>query len=396
MWRFGCLTFTADNDGLVFWGGSSSYYGSFVGSTSYYYPHLLTGSFYACNLASAGPATTGVTVTSILRTGEGGATAASSSYPSYTPSSPYSPSMPSGAFSTVNGVIKPVAGFVSKNRHFMYVVTCGAISSSESTGNRLIGVNIRSVDTAQAINGKTDFRAFAVGGASGWPARRSFIPEYGYYGGYYGIQYSYLLGGHHGAGAGTQVMANNGTVYFVSNYQTNGPVSQTSSTYGGPIHATYYSYGYGQGSEVFAFAADVGGTPVQVTSFNNNSGYRIIHYLEASKSGEDVAMVYCGTYYYTHMYSSEYMHFSRGVKLSPSGTLLSPVRNVAMEGGAGRASGSMSFFSFGDRVYYGYLAGASNENAKQLVEASYNVTTNSWTYRRANPGRWYEVLHAGR
>jgi hypothetical protein len=394
LWRFGALVFTKDNQGLVFWGGCSSYYASSA-STTYQMSSQMTGTLYGVDLSSAGPGTTGVSVWGLLDDDDGGSTAGIPTS-AWTASSPYNPSTATGSYSGVAGVIKPVGGFLSRNREFMYLCTYGGLASGEAENHRLIAVNVRSTNTAQSVNGHTDFRAFAVGN---WPTRRGFLPTYIYYP-YYDIGPSqYLYGQHKQSMSGAQAMTDDGKVFFAAHYASGGPYNYLTSPYGGPINPIY-SYDYNHyGGEVFAFDADVGGDIQQITSFTpaNTTTARGITFVEPSTDGSTVALVY-NTGGFSPTKSLESLVVVRNLQWSPAGELeTSPEGGGSIYDGPGRISATLAFGSQGDRVFFA-SGGTSNENAKELGDGSLTPDGSGSlpAPRMLGTEAWYEILGAGR
>ncbi|MFM8979416.1 MAG: hypothetical protein ACKOSS_02990 [Planctomycetia bacterium] len=389
-WRFGCLTFTKDSAGLVFWGGFSCYDAAGTAAASQY-SNMLSGTLYGVDLSTA-TSITGLAVTSLLSAGDGGSAAGVASYST---AAPYAPALPALAYSGVAGVIKPYGGFLSRNREFMYVVNKGALQPSGPDYN-LVGVNIRSTNTGQSINGRPDFRGFS---SSTWPARRGFIGgTYSYYASYGLSLTDYPAYRKHGCSL--QVMPrSNGWVFFGSQYQGSGPAVGTgSSTYGGPINATY-SYDYAAyGGEVEAFHADVGGPIVRISAHNMDTNVRRMHFLEPAGSGTDIAYVFdtFGTGNCSPSY--EQLHMVSGINLDPlTGAQVGTLVRRAVEGSNGRVSDAFAFGSASLRLYYAFTpyTTTSNENDKTLREASFTPTGTSTrvlvtTLRRTN------VLNAAR
>lgn len=387
LWRFGSLVFTKDNAGLVFWGGASSYYAAST-TSSYQISHMLAGSIYGTDISTA-TAITGLTVTSLLATTDGGST---SGVASFTTAVPYNPALPAGAYAATFGVIKPYGGFLSRNREFLYMVNKGALVTA-SNEYPLVGVNIRSTNTGASINGRTDFRGFTVGG---WPARRGFLSgTYNYYA-QYGLSLTdYPCYRKHGMGK--QVMPKGtGWVLFGSQYQSSGPTAGTaSSSYGGPINSTY-SYDYAAyGGQIEGFNADVGGPVVRLSSFTGDTSLRRIRFLEPSDGGGEVAFVY-DTYATTNASpSTEQLHALTGIGFNAgTGAATSTPVAYALEGTSGRISDAFAFGSGRDRLYYA-AGSSSNENAKTLKEAT--LTPSGVTYRTlSSTAKRYNVLHVAR
>jgi hypothetical protein len=391
LWRFGTLVFTKDNKGLVFWGGFSSYAAANT-TSSYQISHMLAGTFYGTDISSAA-GITGLTVTSLLGTADGGA---STGVAAYTTAAPYNPALPNLAYSAVAGVIKPYGGFISRSRDFFYVVNKGAIVAS-SNDYPLLGVNIRSTNTASSLNGRTDFRAFAVGTGGSWPLRRGFISgTYNYY-----AQYGLSLTDYPAfrkQGMGMQVMPKGtGWVFFASHYQSNGPTAGVaSSSYGGPINATY-SYDYASyGGQVEGFNADVAGPVVRLTSFTGDTSIRRMHFLEPADGGGEVAFVFDSYSTNNGSPSNEQLHAVTGIGLdNTTGASTSTPVARSLEATVGRISDAFAFGSAKDRLYYA-AGNATNENGKQLREAIFGAG-GSVTFRTLTAtAKRFNVLHVAR
>jgi hypothetical protein len=386
MWRFGALVFTKNSSGLVFWGGFSSFLPTSTTTTNQF-SHTLAGTLYGVDVSSA-TGITGVTVTSLLDATAGGS---SVGVASFTTASPYAPTLPTGTGSTVAGVIKPYGGFLSRNREFLYMVNKGAISTGQNE-YPLLGVNIRSTNTAANINGHTDFRGFAVGG---WPARRGFVSgTYNYYS-QYGLSLTdYPAYRKHGMGM--QIMPKGtGWVLFGSHYQSSGPVTGTSASLGGPLYSTL-SYDYSAyGGQIEGFNADVGGSVVRLSAFTGDTSIRRIHFLEPADGGSGVAFVY-DTYTTTIANPSvEQLHYVGGIAFHPNtgANVGTPVGRI-VEGSPGRISDSFAFGSTRDRLFY--AAGSStNENSKVFKEATFGPS--GVTYRTlSSTNKRYNIIHAAR
>jgi hypothetical protein len=390
-WRFGALAFTRDHKGLVFWGGVSQYNATSASST-FMAAYQYGGSIYACDLDAAS-----VTVTNILPSADGGNSAG---VVSYTTSSQYNPTLPAGSYTNgaVSGVIKPVGGFLSKNGNMYYLCTFGALSGSEQTNLRLVKANIKSVNTglaADTLNGLQAFRATAVGA---WPTRRGFLPNYYYFASYPIDQARYYAPGRW-QGLGLQVMAKqSGWVFFGSHYLRNGPTTGTgSSSFGGPVNATYWADYGAYGGQIEGFHADIGGNIQRLTSFTGDTTSRSIHYIEPSDTGQELAFVYDSGGTQTAP-SQERVHYVGRIGFNGStGVLTGSLMDLALESGSGRAGESMAFSSGRDRLYYAFKLGSGNENDKQIVEAKFNAAAGTFTTRVvAAAARRYNVLNSGR
>ena len=306
-WRFGALVFTADNNSLAFWGGAGCYYGTYTSSFGYQYhgANAIVGTMYFCpNLASN-------TVVSTMSSTNGGSTDGIKTYSGSTYVNPSS----SIGFINKYGTLRPIGGFLSKNRNFLYLVDLTAVSSSDQTACQLLGWNV-SAATGNTINNHLAGRGFKL---TGWPQYRGFIGPYYTYPGYalYASSYSYAPMGIQGLSQ--QAMArDSGAVFFGSGYQYTTGSSTPSYTSGqGPINTTrrYGCYGYG-GCGVWGFSADVGGRVygVHYPSHANTSTstQELLCYLQTSHAGDRVAWVSCNQYY-RHYYSRERVNVAAGI-----------------------------------------------------------------------------------
>jgi hypothetical protein len=389
-WHFGALTFTKDNNGLVFWGGYGQVYGALASST-YNQNFMQAGTLYGTNISSA-TSITGLTVTSLLATSDGGSSAGITNY---TTSSPYNPTVPNAsAWDGSGGVIKPMGGFISRNRNFLYIMNKGSIQGG-GADHQLIGVNIRSVNTATNINGRTDFRGFSF---STWPQRRGFVNGVYVYYPYYGM-YLTDYPPYRKQGGAVQVMCrNNGRVFFGSLYQSSGPGNYLyATTTGGPTYTTFY-YDYScYGGEIEMFDADVAGPFIRISNFGGDTSYRRIHFVEPTSTGDAVGYVIDNYAAISNSSpSSEQLYVVRNIQTNAStGALTSSLVRVPIETTSGRVGDSFSFGANPDRLYYAY-GGAGNENQMTLKEASI-TQAGALTLRTlsANQRRW-NVLFAQR
>jgi hypothetical protein len=378
--------FTKDGNGLVFWGGFSSYAAASTTPASQY-SHMLAGTLYGADLSQAN-SIQGITVTSLLPTAEGGS---ADGVRSYSVESPFAPALPAGAWSAAAGVVKPYGGFLSLNREFLYLVNKGGLADG-SAEYRLVGTNVRSVDTARSVNGHADFRSFAVGG---WPARRGFLS------GTWGTQAQYGLRltdypAYRKWGMGLQVAAGRtGRVYFASHHQSSGPAVGTgNSTSGGPIRSTWSDDRASFGGEVEGFDADAGGPVERLTDFGDDTAVRRIHFLETRAGGGEVAFVLDAYGTANASAADERLHAVTGIRFGGAGTLDATPRRHAVEPLGGRISDAVALGTAGDRLYYG-AGDASDEATMVLKEARLGpggVTTRTLV---ASQRRW-NVLHAGR
>jgi hypothetical protein len=415
LWRFGDLSFTRDNNGLVFWGGYSaknysspvtghryaytdaiSCYGSFSTGTGYCFDSTnnsaylsntmitFTGTYYTYNVTSGA-------VRSIVGSNDGGGAAGIASYSTSTPVAPTTTS-----WSGAQGKLSPRGSFHSRNGNFKYVTTMGAINTSDPTCWRLIGINVRSLDTTQNINGKTDGTAFAVSMQS----RRGFIGGYVPYPYYDIVIDSYRPVGGFGMHATAK---DTGWVYFISHYQQYGPIQDIGTNYSssGPIHTTYYGDYCSFGGHLEVFSADVGGPVQRLTpgTLGADTAYRVGGHVNVTDSGRSAALTFTttSTIYYAYF---ESLHFVGNISLDPATGVLqagSFSQDVHGSSGTGRVSDAFSQDSSGMKIYQGFVAGTGSENTQQLYEASFTSGGATMAVRSvATAQKRYNVLHAGR
>ena len=391
-WRFGALAFTADNNSLLFWGGAGAYYGHYSSSFAYNYTgsNSLVGTMYICpNLASD-------TVISTMSTANGGSPDGIKTYSGTTRVSPST----SLSLSNKYGTLRPVGGFMSKNRNFLYLCDLTAVSSSDRTGCQLLGWNV-SAASGNTINGHTAGRGFKL---TGWPVTRGFMGNYFAYTGYaLGYNYSYCPVGIQGLSQ--QVMArDSGNVFFSSGYQYYSVGGTTSTSSGqGPIYTTsgYGCYGYG-GCGMWGFNAEVGGRVYALhhpsMANNSTSTQELFCYMQTNHAGTRVAWVSCGNYY-RHHYSAERVNVASNINFDPATGNLSgfnaSTHAKRVEAASGRAGESMAFTQNGDDIYYAYKSGASNETSQEIVKLSFNNEVAGTPNRTGTTGRM-NILFCGR
>jgi hypothetical protein len=387
-WRFGCLAFTQDGTGLVFWGGAPVYISN---TTSYWYEQSFqtAGAFYVHDVTATHK------VVSMLAADEGGSPATEGT--TYTSSSPFNPSSTSGLDNRF-GAIQPYGGFLSRNRQFMYVVSLGAMSASDGTACKLVGMNISTIN-AGSINGHPNGRGFVP---ANWPSRRGFIGNYVYYP-YYPMYYGYAPDNQQGAGL--QVMAKDtGWVFWGAGWQYTGPSNYY--YYGGPVYTVYYygCYGYG-GVGIYGFNADVGGAVAQLNNpslTQDTTGVtEMLNFLEVSADGSRLTYTTTSNYYLFYK-DQEYVNQVRHIDFSSPTGQISPSFNPSADAGRlestpGRAGEAVGISASSNDTYYAFKAGASDEAAKEIVRARVDPATNGWTLTRYNTltGRM-SVLYATR
>jgi hypothetical protein len=402
-WRFGCVQFTRDNNGVVFWGGFSNYDGNAGGSNGYRYymwPGILSGTLYACDL------TVGTTtVTSILQTVDGGGNAGITSYTSASPVSMNS----FVNFDGSQGSLQPMGGFVSNDGRFYYLRSWCSLSSSDPTVNRVVGVNV-SAASSNTINGRTAMRGFAPGN---WPSRYGWGME-----GYYGL-YGGMPRWHRGLGGalalvGQQVSAaRNGLVFFTGAYQAGGPTDTpyagydpNNSTYyypGGPHPYYYADYGL-YGGDLYAIDANVGGNVVKISNFGSSTQYRIVNDIRTTPDGNAVSVTFnlpTPSPYDSRPQVEKLARFA-GISTNASGAI-TVAGGMNIEDTMGRVSASVAHDLLGVKLYYGFTT-SSNENNMLLIEKKMNATGTSVVSTLTQGGilggsggqARFAVLYAGR
>jgi hypothetical protein len=394
-WRFGCLAFTRDNDGLVFWAGFSL--GSGATASYLYVPaFLMSGSFYAYDVVAA-------TRVHILSSSDGG-NLVSSVGSNFT-----SLSITDTAFSGNQGAVCPVGAFYSPNGNFLYFRSAGPLNGTDSTGNRLVGVNM-SARTSSTINGRSAMRAFAPT----WVARRGFGPEvYNYYGNTIRL--------HRGAGSAQQVgmtqqvSTTNGLVFWCGYNQYAGPSGYpagvydvTDSQYYGNRHvfnSWYPDYGIFT-PEVCGFHANLGGNAFSLTALGGSTSTpRPIKYLQPDAAGTRLAFIYGQTTPapYDSRPNTEQVYLVSNIATDASGNLSSAPAAVLLEPTPGRAGTSMAPDFLGSRLYYSFTT-AGNENNQMIVEQTMNAGGTGISSTRQQGGALggpggqahFEILYAGR
>jgi hypothetical protein len=204
-WRFGALVFTADSAGLVFWAGYGSQNNGLT--PTWQSVRNFSGTMYTYNFGTGA-------LRSVVTTPVGGGAAGIAAY---TTGSPVNPTF--GSWNGNQGRLRPIGGFISRSRNFLYLTVLSAVSNADPAACTLVGVNIRSLNTATNINGKIDGEAFRV---AGQPTQRGFVSVYAY-GCYYPLEYRYYAPANND-GCGGQVMAKaSGYVFYGSDYQNQAP-----------------------------------------------------------------------------------------------------------------------------------------------------------------------------
>ncbi len=400
-WRFGSLLFTKDNDGLIFWGGASSRNPTSTSTVLNRYvadshsTHF-TGTYYSYDMTSGGSGTT-ATVRGVMPTSAGGI----GTFPTYDgtaggSSSPFSPAV--GSWVANHGYIKPLGGFLSVERDYFYVVNMHANNGGDQTMNTLLGINIENLSASSTPSGHQKGRGFKP---TGYPSRRGFLPNY-HYSPHEALERNYY-NPHHVGGAAMQVMnEETGNVYFMTHYSRSGPTRSTSTFASGPQTAVYWQDYGSYGFEIEAFSGNVGGPIARLSDFNGNTSTRDGHYMIVSPKGDKVSAVYGEAGSTVRYHNRERVMFVRNISFHPTTGVIDGSFDKTdadqvwvMETSAGRAGESLAFDSGGSKLFYSWTTG-TNENAKQLVQMTFNPTTGAKTYLRVSPTRRYIVLWAGR
>jgi len=383
VWRFGALTFTMAGDGLVFWGGYSN---ESPTNTYMYYAYAQTGaksfvgSIYSFTFSDQ-------SVKNILSSTYGGCNKTVGSSQS-------SINFSTAAWAVDGGVIKPIGGFRSMNGDFLYIVTRGGLSSSDMRDAQLIGVNVRSLDTGQSINSRTDGRAFLCDGRS---SLNGFYPTQYYLGGMGFAQYSYssLYHQYYLQVGDTQCAAStdNGWVFFTSVHPTSSSYysNYQSYYYGGCTNYTLYAYPY-YPKRIYVFDPNLGANANEVLGSGwTGSSYQMVGGLVPSDDGKCLLAVdSTATYYYWA--DRERLTLVSGINLSST--------TGAQQGALSRetfetstyVSSHFTFSPQQDAIFW--AAGSGNENNQSLKRGEVNSGGSKSTYgfNTAN----YNVLHAGR
>ena len=399
-WRYGCLAFTRNNTGLVFWGGYSlaypdqAYYG-------YNAAQEISGSMYAYSLNTSNQ------VFGILGYADGGhidVTAGSSkTYNTSTQNSYYT-----SYYNGDQGSIGPNGAFYSNDGNFFWVESAGALNTSTTTASRLVGTSVKDLTTT--INGHAPQRAFAPN----WPNYYGFDSTGHQY--YAAIRW-YGYGNTQGH-VGKQISAggSNGLVFFTSqlpyyadgNAQTSDGIGWAYYYGGGPAQRTaWYDFGANSG-EVFGMDTSVGGAPFKLSNFGSATPgttptSRVISYMQPNNAGSALAIVSSATpagFVPTIQANTEQLRVVTNIAVTTSGALTGVPPVVVIEGTNGRVSPSVAFDFTNSKLYYGFTTGG-NENQMQLKEVTLNGTgtgvqgTRTFNGAISNSAR-FAVLWSGR
>jgi hypothetical protein len=380
VWRFGTLTFTTEGDGLVFWGGYSNW-GPTTTAMLYTYQEYgaksYVGSLYSYDFA-------GGNVRNILGSTDGGCNKTVGSAQT-------SISFSTSSWGLDGGVIKPIGGFRSMNGDFLYLITRGAVNTSDYRDSTLIAANVRSLNTGQSINGRTDGRAYRP---SGFHTYNGFYPTQYYLGalGWSTYSYSSLYNQYYVQMGDTQTAAStdNGWVFFTSVTASGSASVYQYNYYGGCVLSTYYAYPY-QPKKIYVFDPNVGGDVNELAASGwTGASYQMVGGLIASDDGTALMAIDSTAIYY-NWNNQERLSLFSGIELDGSGDLVgSPVRETFES--SGYVSSHVAFSPKLDSIFY--AQGSSNENGKSLKRGTTNsnATKSTYSFTAAN----YNVLHAGR
>jgi hypothetical protein len=389
VWRFGALNFTMAGDGLVFYGGYSNedpdnYYMYYNyqenGAKSF------VGTLYSYDFATGG-------VRNILPSTIGGSN-------DTVGVAQTSITFSETAWSRDGGVIKPIGGWRSQDGNFMYIVTRGAVNSSDYRDGTLIGVNVRTVNATSsstgsstvAINGHQDGRAFRVDGLA---STNGFLGTQ-YYAAYLGFMYTYSSRYdqyYFQIGDPQRVAAmDNGIVYTTSCTTSGSASSSTTYYYGGCINTTYYAYPY-QKKVIYVFDANVGGD-FQVVGGSGwtGSNYQHVQGLVVSDDGSALLAVDSTSSTYHYHYQERLTLFS-GIELEADGDLpTGALTRQIFE--SGTCVGDCAAFSPKlDAIYYAADGGTGSTQMKLKKGTIGGGTTGAEL--GFSTARW-SVLHVGR
>lgn len=394
IWKFGSLVFTKDNQGLIFWAGVNGNNPTRTGastslSTNNGHNHMFYGTYYAYDINTLNQ------VRGIIPANLGGV----GTFPTYSSSSRFTPAS-TPAYGGQAGRHLVAGGFISRNRNYFYFTSYAGVSSGsvrDQTSMQLIGINVENLDNASTPSGHTTGRAFRPGD---WPERHGFLPKYYY--SYYLTYYSYWVPSHAMYGGMQRMDANTGNVFWLSHYQASGPsqnASSTSSFASGPTVPSYWAdYGY-RGAHLEGFAADVGG-PVSRLShagLGGNTSSRAGRYLVLSPDGKNIAysMNAGGS---INSFDRETVGAVFGVEFDPvTGALVGTPDAFSQESSNSRGGESMAFSSSSNKLFYAWQGGSGgNEDDKQMVEMTRDMSAGTNTTLRFGPRLRYNVLYAGR
>ncbi len=400
IWRFGCLAFTRDGSAVVFWGG----YGlsnPTSGSTTNSEIVQMSGSLYSFNVLTN-------TREGILNKVDGGHSQVTTGAKTY--STGVQNNLVATNWTGDQGSVGPIGAFYSNDGKFFWIESHGALTTSDTTPNRLVGVNVAGDPSvpANTINGKAPLRGFAPG----WPSRRGFGPEGYYY--YPNIRIRAGIGAS-GGRIGQEISAagHKGLVFFASHFvgnNTAGTVDSATSSFqgGGPANPTSWPDYGAQSGEVFVMDSSVGGQPFQLTNLGGTTALRMITYLQSNRAGNRLAFVHnpsatnncCAWTGYSHFTNTEQIVLITNITTNATtGALTASAVNV-LEGTPGRAGASMSFDFTDSRLYYAFTTGG-NENGQAILEKKFDPITGTVTGTRTQLGlsgtnNRFAILHSGR
>jgi hypothetical protein len=382
IWKFGALAFTRDASGFVFWGGCGYYYSN-QASYSYNNYILNEGTLYCYNILTNARQM-------ILAQTDGGNQDGTSSIPVTYGSITYTIS--AGTTYGSMGSIKPLACWYSGDGNFYYMMSLGALSSGNQTGQRFVGVNVKGNPAvgANTVNGKVPL----VGFAPSWPSARGLpfgnatttakycgwqIMGSGGCGSFVGSTMGLTS-----AGGGVS----NGLLFFVGTYQGTVSYQYTGSTgmyyyVGGPARPTltgdnngYVYYGsFGGSAELLAMDTNVGGVVYNVTNFGGTqTPVRMISYIQPNATGTCCAIVYYTsstsyTPYFSHRPEQEQVAIVTNMTwVASNGSLSTSPAVSVIETTPGRAGVSMCFDPNSTGLLYAFTTTGGEANQLMVTK----------------------------
>ena len=130
---------------------------------------------------------------------------------------------------------------------------------------------------------------------------------------------------------------------------------------------------------------------------SDNAG-RSIHFIETTEDGKAIAFVYNNGFQQSNQeHGREQIGMVQKIAFNTStGALLAGTVGRSVEAGEGRAGDAMSFDSTSNKLYYAFGAGAFDQNAIDLKEATFRPSDNTVVLRTVGSNKRFNVLHSGR
>ena len=327
---------------------------------------------------------------------------------------------------------------MSRGGEFLYVVTLGAMSTSNATACRLVAINMLG-STANAGNnplGHVVDRAFAPTP----PHRVGFLPIY-FYAPNYAIISRFQPPGQATVRGLATMAKDTGVVMWAGAQQADQDTRGTSTTStfvsGNPFETTSNTFVSGIASpstmsangQIWGFASDIGG-PIQRltqpglsfqnTAFTQDMGgatMRRIRYMISDRQGSRVAYLFDDANGNDNAIRNdrEGIGYVGGIAFNPqTGALAATPSGFIVEGRSnnemgitgnttlGRAGDRMAFDSTGLNLFYAFganglgTANGGDENLKAFVASAINIGTGQAVPRRLGTGDRLNVLKAGR